>query len=692
MKFSHNAISNVTAAIIIVVILIVGVGATYYFVSSSSSTTTVVSTATSTGTVTTTSTGIVTTTSTGTVTTTSTATSTSSAQNYNVDPHPNQLTVETWGGGPQFVDPAVDYETSGSGVIQNVNEQLMFFKGADATQVVPWLASSQTMSTNGTVYTYQLRQGLKFSDGTPFNSSAVYFSIMRTLVIDDPSGPGWALDQVLRGAVDYSQSFNAAYGTNNYTQAAVNALVNAAPITIDGPYTVSFHLIKPYAAWPFIMAFSPSAIVSPSWELKNFIEPPAGTGVLPANAGGDGLPAGGAAAGDYQDAIETTQAGMTVGTGPYILQSWDRTTGDVTLVANPNYWGGPDGSIKPTIQTVVLKQVNDPNTRELDLKTGTADIGNAAIPIATGQIFDFVNQTTWTNSQTIQNIQPYFSVKGPFAELETDFAGLEQQIKNPDGSVASFQPFQDPNVRAAMAYLFDDNTFANQVEKGFSPLATQIIPPGMYGYNSSLEGTPLNVTIATNLLLAAGPKDGFGPNNPQTVNIGYNTGSTGREDAAIILASNINSIAKQTGLYANVVTLPWPQYLSEIRTHQLGVWFVGWIVDYVDPDDFLVPFASGTAGTYAIWSGFDNTTIDSWVTQEQVTSNGPARAAIINNIQSAINNGHYYIWSLNGVDLNEARTWIQEKPNAFVASNIGNSYLTSLYQFYYASIEPTATS
>ena len=355
MKFSHSAISNTAAAAIILVILLIGVGGTYYFVSSSQGSKTVT---TGGGTETITTGGGTVTTGGGTATVTTgggtvtvTTSSSSQATNYNVDPHPNTLTVETWGGGPQFVDPAVDYETSGSGVIQNVNEQLMFFKGADATQVVPWLASSQTLSANGTVYTYQLRQGIKFSDGTPFNATAVYFSIMRTLVIDDPSGPGWALDQVLRGAVDYSQSYNAAYGAGNYTQAAVNALVAAAPITIDGPYTVSFHLFKPYAAWPFIMAFSPTAIVSPSWEIKNFIQPAAGTGVLPANAGGDGLPAGGAAAGDYQDAVETTQAAMTVGTGPYILQSWDRTTGDVTLVYNPNYWGGPDGSIKPTIQT-----------------------------------------------------------------------------------------------------------------------------------------------------------------------------------------------------------------------------------------------------------------------------------------------------------------------------------------------------
>jgi peptide/nickel transport system substrate-binding protein len=679
MKTTVSGISKAATGIAIIVILIVAAGAIYYASTSAPSTTTVTQTTTSTqqG-----STQTVTSTATKQTTVTAT-TSTTSTVAANVDPHPTQLVYDSLGGGPQYVDPAIDYETSGAQVIQNVNEQLMFFKGADATQVVPWLASSQTVSADGMTYTYQLRSGIKFSDGTPFNASAVYFSIMRAIIIDDPSGPGWGIDQVLRGAYEYSVGYG---GNGTYSQNAVNKLVAAAPVTIDGPMTVSFHLEHPYAAWPFIMAWSVTAIVSPSAFIKNWVAPTnPSTGVLPANAGGDGLPKGGATAGDYEDAQNTWQATHTVGSGPYILQNWDQSTGDVTLVANPNYWGGPDGSIHPTIQTIVIKNVNDANTRELDLKAGTADL--AGIPIATGQIFDFVNQTAWFASHTIIDTFPGVSVTGPYPELETDFIGFNQLREDTSGNVLSFQPFQDPLVRAAFAYAFDDPTYVNQVEKGFAPMATQVLPPGMFGYSSALTGTPLNLTIAENLLIQAGPKDGFGPSNPQTINIYYNTGNTARQDAAIILASNINSIASKTGLYANVLVLPWPQDLSAIRHHQADVWMIGWIVDYVDPDDFLVPFVSGTSGTYAIWSGFDNKTLDSWVAQQAVTLDPTQRATIINNIQTAVNNQHLYIWTLNGVDLNVARTWVTEKPNAYITSNMAHTYLTSLYGYYFASIE-----
>ena len=57
-----------------------------------------------------------------------------------------------------------------------------------------------------------------------------------------------------------------------------------------------------------------------------------------------------------------------------MLQSWDKTTGDVTMVRNPNYWGGPFNRGLAPVANVIIKYVTDPNTRVLDLKGGTSDI------------------------------------------------------------------------------------------------------------------------------------------------------------------------------------------------------------------------------------------------------------------------------------------------------------------------------
>lgn len=649
MKTAKSGIGKSLAASIAIVLIAVSAGAVYYY-----------------------------TTLPGSSSTTSTTTTGPS-----IDPHPNQLVYDSLGGGPQFVDPAIDYETAGGQVIQNVNEQLLFFKGANASELVPWLAESYTTSADGTTYTFQLRQGIQFSDGTPFNASAVYFSIMRAIIIDDPSGPVWGLSQILRGAYNYSVGYG---GSGDYSQADVDSLVAAAPVTIDGPYTVSFHLMSAYAPFPYVLAWSAAAVVSPSAYIAHWVPPTnSSTGVLPANAGNDGFPLGGATAGDYEDAENQWQMSHTVGTGPYILQSWDQSTGDVTLVKNPNYWGGPDGSIQPTIQTVLIKNVDDPNTRELDLKAGTADLAN--IPIATGQIFDFVDQSTWNSTHTIVNTFPGVSVYGPFPQLETDFVGFNQMRMDSSGNLLAFQPFQNPLVREAFAYAFDTVTYVNQVQKGFNPIATQVIPPGMLGYDSSIQPVTFDLQQAKTLLIQAGPSAGFGPDNPQTIDVYYNTGNAARQNVAIMLGTNLNLIANETGLHVTINVLPWAQILTGIRHHTVDVWNLGWIVDYVDPDDFLIPFVDGNAGTYAIWSGFNNATLNAMVSEQATTLNQTQRLQIIGDIQQQVNNQHLYIWTMNGVALNIARTWVQEVPNAYITSNIGTTYLTSLYGPYFASIQ-----
>lgn len=76
------------------------------------------------------------------------------------------MIVETIGQA-DLLDPAIDYEIRGSAVIQNVYEQLLFFKGDKADQVVPWLAQSYDLSPDGLTYTFHLRNGITFTDGTP---------------------------------------------------------------------------------------------------------------------------------------------------------------------------------------------------------------------------------------------------------------------------------------------------------------------------------------------------------------------------------------------------------------------------------------------------------------------------------------------------------------------------------------------
>ena len=84
------------------------------------------------------------------------------------------------GGDSVGLDPA--YETDGNSfmICDNIFEALVFYKD-ESTALEPGLAESWTISPDGKTYTFKLRKGVMFHDGTPFNADAVVFSIGRMM-------------------------------------------------------------------------------------------------------------------------------------------------------------------------------------------------------------------------------------------------------------------------------------------------------------------------------------------------------------------------------------------------------------------------------------------------------------------------------------------------------------------------------
>ena len=185
---SKRGISRTVAVIIIVVILVAAAAGVYYIsTSGGQSTTTTSSSATTT----------TTTSSSATTGPTSTTTTTTGAQ------VPSTLTYET-SETAQFLDPQVLYDIYGSSVVSmNSYEPLFSYNGTDGVDAVPWLAAGATLSSGGHTLTVNLRSGITFADGEPFNSSAVYFSYNRILIMDGsaPIGHGtqasWIFQQLL---------------------------------------------------------------------------------------------------------------------------------------------------------------------------------------------------------------------------------------------------------------------------------------------------------------------------------------------------------------------------------------------------------------------------------------------------------------------------------------------------------------
>ena len=608
-------------------------------------------------------------------------------------PNADTITYETIGQ-PDTLDPSTDYETSGGSIIQNVYEPLVFFNGPKADEVVPWLAQSYEMSPDGLTYTFHLRTGIQFHDGTPMDANAVYFSLMRVLIMDDPDGPAWTMLQIIRGGLNYSKSYNNAgpsapdgYG-DKYTKGELDDLLNAKPVEVIDPQTVAVHLEAPYAGWLFVLAFSVGSVVSPTAFKQHWTAPTDGTPYLE-----------GITCGDYHDELNLWPASNMVGTGPYVFKSWDKATQTVILTRNEKYWGGPSQRGIAPVTNIVIKGIDDQNTRLLDFKTGTADIAN--IPVTGGLIFQFIDKDKWfSQGQMVPLSSDYVAypkcppnepIQGKclFPQFITDYIGYNEQLNGPDRKPQAFQPFADVRIRKAFTLSFNRTAYLHDVVQDFAFPASQIIPPGMFGYDPTIQPTPYDPDQAKQLLLDAGanpikPENAFSPKNPQTVEISYNLGNLVRETAATIMANTINNLAADTGLYACVTGLAWPQFLAAQRAKQLAVYFIGWVVDYVDPDDFLVPFAR-SSGTLALRIGYNNPAVDKLVDQQAKIADKTQRLQVIKQIQTMVNDDYAYAWRTNGATWSLTRSWLHERANASVAAGLETNN-PAMYGFYFSEI------
>ena len=177
---------------------------------------------------------------------------------------------------PDTLDPAAQTTTTSSQIVDMMTETLVTLDSKGALK--PLLATSWQASSDGLSWTFTLRQGVKFSDGSPFNAAAVKFSVDRLL---DPN-TFKALPGVLGGKTGIDHV-----------------------VAVDDTH-VQFFLKTKFAPFAAAMTQTNAAIVSP-----------ASVNVAP------NTPA---------------RIVQPVGTGPYKFQ--ERLASDhITMAANKVYWG-----------------------------------------------------------------------------------------------------------------------------------------------------------------------------------------------------------------------------------------------------------------------------------------------------------------------------------------------------------------
>jgi peptide/nickel transport system substrate-binding protein len=540
-------------------------------------------------------------------------------------------------GEPDYLDPAVDYETSGGEILQNVYETLVWYDRS-SMNLVPLLAveiptvENGLISADGMTYTFHVRSGITFHDGTALTADDVAYSIQRVLRIHDPYGPSWMLEQVLTDYVSYSlgselqtwatsaQWLLDAIGTTDpyhiITEDDIQKVAEAAAVNVDD-MTVMFRLTHPYSGFLGILASTVGSVVS-----KDYVE------------------AHGGVQNGWQNDWMNTHA---CGTGPYMLVNW--AFGDrIDLTRFDGYRG-----MRPLLSDIHILSVNDVNQRYDMLVSGAADtvyLPQSWEPVIAGD----------PNIRVVKGL-PTFEMTFIAFDLNFDSATAGSMF----GSTIPDDFFADVHVRRAFASLMNYSLY---IQNAFSWNAIQpngVIPRGMFGYDNSIPLYTYDLAVAqSELQLAINPTtgnswwyDGF------TVPLFFNAGNVARQIACEIIATSLNALG--TGqLKATVNALDWPSYLDQVYNPYgyIPLYSIGWWPDYADPDDYAAPMLDSVYGIYTQYTDYQNPDIEALLRQAASEPDPAVRAELYSQMAALVYGDVPYIWLAQLGSFHVERTWV----------------------------------
>jgi peptide/nickel transport system substrate-binding protein len=432
------------------------------------------------------------------------------------------------------LDPAVVYEFGGIAIVGNVYETLVSFEPGQPG-IKPLLAESWEIEDTGDTWTltFALNPNATFASGNPVTAEDVIYSWGRA--IDINKSPAFLL-------IDIAQ----------LTKENMTA-VDAQTVEVILPKSVSPQVFLS------ILSFSTAAVVE-----KAAVE---------ANLG--------------SDMGETWLNDNSAGSGPYVLDTWERSV-QVTLNANPNYWGEA-----PAMQRVILQNVTELANLQALIETGDADI--------------------------VQDLGPEQA-----AALE---GNPDLQLIKADSTLLVYvgmnvlkPPLDNVDVREAIRYAinYDD---INTLLAGNGRVVQEIIPAGFLGHTGETYFTQ-DLEMAQSLLEQAGVAEGTEidfliPVGPAPGGLEWS-----------VIAAKIQSDLAQIGLVLNIQQTQQSELLNVYRAQEGQLVLINWGPDFPDPDGNVTPFTNYEAQSIAWRNGWDDPEIAELGKQAAIEQDTDARAEL----------------------------------------------------------------
>ncbi len=239
-----------------------------------------------------------------------------------------------------------------------------------------------------------------------------------------------------------------------------------------------------------------------------------------------------------------------IGTGPFKFVSFKR--GDrVELVRNSDYWGE-----KSTWATVTMRIIASNAPRTAALLAGDVDLIEA---VSTTDIATIKRNPAFTLAQKVSWRTIFWTLDqsdrpSPFV---TDAAG-KPLAKN---------PLRDPRVRLAISKSINRAALVARTMEGLAQPASNLVAPGLFGYNQALKVEAFDPEGAKKLLAEAGYPNGFG----LTLH-GPNNRYINDEQVVQTVAQFLNRV----GIKAKVATMPLSVYFGKAKAGEFSMALLGW--------------------------------------------------------------------------------------------------------------------
>ena len=451
----------------------------------------------------------------------------------------NGFTVQL-GPNPETLDPALNAAVDGGNTLITIEEPLLIID--ENNEVQPGQAESYEVSDDGLTWTFHMRDGLKWSDGSDLTAADFEYSFKR-LASPDTAAP---YAETVVGMIDGYQDAigNPDEDGNTTTDPDWDALnVHASE---DGK-TLTVQLSYPCSYFDKLASFVATSPVQQATVEAN----------------GDSW---------------CTEPDTYVCNGPYMITEWTPSE-RIVLSKNPYYVGGWESS-KIVSDTITLLLLEDSSASYAAYNSGEAQLVK---DVPTDEIPSLTRAEDGGDFYLDEIMGTYY-------------ISLNDQE----------EPFTDVRVRKALSLAIDRDYVANTIMQGIYTPATALVGPGIvdengYFMDNANGGEPYigddyaaNLEEAKSLLAEAGYPDGEG-----FPTITYSANDSGYH---IPVAEYLQQAWGELGITMNIDKVEWSSFIPMRRAGDYDISRNGWSMDYNDPSNMLELFTTNNGnndGKYA---------------------------------------------------------------------------------------------